>query len=111
MTDSGRRDRRNTRPWCVAGTLDGYRLSASDVRLRVRDLSVWGCVIDPDEGLYGGRRIRLQIDLPGEGWITVQAEALHKEQYGFAVKFLHVDEATRARIERTIERLAGPISS
>ncbi len=47
----------------------------------------------------------LQIDLPGEGWITVEAETLYlRANFGFAVRFVDLSDANRGRIERTIER-------
>jgi hypothetical protein len=48
----------------------------------------------------------VQLELPGEGWITVDAETLHlRENFGFAVRFVELSDANRARIARTIERL------
>jgi hypothetical protein len=112
MTDSGPPDREDARQSPRAdGPFEAYRLGASDVPVKVRDLSVTGCLVHPDEEIYRGRHIRLQIDLPGEGWITVQGDALQREGRVFAVRFIHLDEPTRARIERTIERLSGPLPS
>jgi hypothetical protein len=108
MTDSGPPDREDARLWPrAAGPFEAYRLGASDVQVRVRDLSVAGCLVEPDEEIYRGRHLRLQIDLPGEGWITVQGDPLQREGRAFAVRFIHLDEPTRVRIARTIERLSG----
>jgi hypothetical protein len=50
-----------------------------------------------------GRRIELEIDLPGEGWVKLQAETLYlRENFGFAVKFVDVDEQTRVKLARAV---------
>ena len=90
----------------VAGPFDGRRVGALTTPLRIHDLSAGGCLIESHHEVTSGRRLTLQIDLPGEGWITLQSETLYmRENYGFAVKFIDVDEGNRARISRTIERL------
>ena len=38
--------------------------------------STGGCLVECYYDVASGRRITLQIDLPGEGWITVEAETL-----------------------------------
>ena len=51
------------------------------------------------------RTSALQIDLPGEGWTVVHCETLHIAGHNaFAVKFIRLDEETRSRIERAIDR-------
>jgi hypothetical protein len=52
-----------------------------------------------------GDGIRLQIDLPGEGWTVVHCETLHIAGHNaFAVNFIRLDEDTRSRIGRAIDR-------
>jgi hypothetical protein len=107
MTNSRTSARRDARPLPrAAGPFEAYRLGASDVQVQVRDLTLAGCIVEPE--IYRGRHIRLQIDLPGEGWITVQGDALRRQGPTLTVRFIHLDDATRARIERTVERLSGP---
>jgi hypothetical protein len=92
----------------VAGPFDGYRLGALDVAVRIHDLSTGGCLIESHNEVAPGRRIKLRIELPGEGWVTLLGETLYmRENYGFAVKFIEVDEGNRGRLERTVERLLG----
>jgi len=55
--------------------------------------------------------MRLDIDLPDDGTITVEAEAMYdRTDYGFAVKFVGVPEPTLAVLERAIGRLQNPES-
>jgi hypothetical protein len=74
--------------------------------VRIHDLSLSGCLIEAPYQIEIGSRVTLHLDLPGEGWIAIQGEAVRvHEDYGFAVKFVEVSEANRARLERAIERL------
>jgi hypothetical protein len=62
-------------------------------------------VIDSANPFVFGQRVGLQIDLAGEGWITVDAETLGpRPGGGYAVKFVNLNGANRARIGRTIDR-------
>jgi uncharacterized OsmC-like protein len=90
----------------VAGPFAARRVGPLPTPLRIHDLSLGGCLVECYYDVAAGRRITLQIELPGEGWITVDAEALYvRENFGFAVRFVELSDANRDRIERTIERL------
>ena len=90
----------------VAGPFEARRVGPLPTPLRIHDVSAGGCLVECYYDVAIGRRITLQIDLPGEGWITVEAETVYlRENFGFAVRFVNVSSANRARIERTIERL------
>ena len=90
----------------VAGPFEARRVGPLPTPLRVHDLSAGGCLVECYYDLASGRRITLQIDLPGEGWITVEAETLYpRENFGFAVRFIELSDGNRGRIDRTIERL------
>jgi hypothetical protein len=94
------------RDLCVAGPLEGRYGGALPTPLRIHDLSVRGCLIECYYDIPSGQRIALQIELPAEGWITVDAEALFlRNNVGVAVRFVGLNGANRARIERTLERL------
>ena len=89
----------------IAGPLDGYRLGVSDVPVRVFDLTTDGCLVELSFGTLSGRNVRLQIDLPGEGWIVVRCETLHIAGHNaFAVKFTRLDAEARSSIGRAIDR-------
>ena len=108
MADSSNSDtsalRRRSRR--MNGPFDGRRMGPLTAPVRIHDLSVGGCLIESHHEVAIGRRFRLQIDLPGEGWISLEAETLHeREHHGFAVGFIDLDEANRGRIERTIARV------
>lgn len=50
--------------------------------------------------------MRLDIELPYAGWITVEAETLYtRPDFGFAVKFVDVPEDTQETLESVIHRL------
>jgi PilZ domain len=90
----------------VLGPFEGRRVGPLPTPLRIHDLSTGGCLVECYYDVAVGRRISLQIELSGEGWITLEAQTLYlRENFGFAVRFVGLSEANRARIERTIERL------
>jgi hypothetical protein len=89
----------------AAGPFEGYRLGATDVPVRIRDLSTQGCLVELSFGTMGRQVGTLQIDLPVEGWTVVQCETIHTAGHHAFVKFIRLNEETRRRIERTIDRL------
>jgi len=90
----------------VRGPFDGRRLGLLTVPVTIYDLSVGGCLVQAFHEEPAGRRMMLEIELPTEGWIQVEAQSLYvREGYGFAVHFVEMADTTRARLERAIERL------
>jgi hypothetical protein len=71
----------------------------------VYDLNLGGCFINtPHQPLIGSTLV-LKINLPQDGWISVNAEALYQHQHGFAVQFPDLDADSAARIARTVAAL------
>lgn len=90
----------------VAGPFLGTRGGLLPVDIQIHDLSIGGCLIQSFHDEPGGRRIKLSIDLPYEGWVTLQAETLYmRVDYGFAVKWVDMPDDTRAKLEHVINRL------
>jgi hypothetical protein len=50
-----------------------------------------------------GVRLRLEIELPSGGWITVKAETLRRTEFGFAVRFLEMSDDAAARLDRALQ--------
>lgn len=99
--ESRRTDRR------VPGPFEGRWVGALTLPLHIHDLSEGGCLIQAYHDQPPGQRFTLEIELPYEGWITLEAETLYiRSGYGFAVKFLDVPAETRDRLDRVIQRLA-----
>jgi len=90
----------------VRGPFLGRRRGALNTEITIHDLGVGGCLVESYHQVAPGRRMRLDIDLPEDGTITVEAEALYdRTDYGFAVKFVGVPDATVAVLERALDRL------
>ncbi|MQA29087.1 MAG: hypothetical protein GEU82_04505 [Luteitalea sp.] len=93
----------------IAGPFDGYRVGFINTPVRIYDISEGGCFVNslhsaPD----AGRQLELKIDLPGEGWISLKAEALYaKPEFGFAVSFVEMPAETFRRLQGTLLRLGG----
>jgi hypothetical protein len=91
------------RPPRVVGPFEARSLGALELPLRIHDLSIGGCLIESYHEVSVGRRIQLEIDLPEEGWVAVEAETVYlRENFGFAVKFVGVDEQTRVKLARAV---------
>ena len=90
----------------VSGPFDGRRVGLLDTPVRIYDLSKGGCFVHSMHEQTVGIPVTLKIDLPFEGWITVEAEVAYcKEGFGFAVRFLNMDEATTAQPSRSVDKL------
>jgi hypothetical protein len=89
----------------IPGPFEARLIGDSIVPVTVRDISTGGCYVEGDAELVVLPPIRLHLDLPGEGWIAVEAEVVYRlGRQGVAMKFIDLDEPTRDRILREIER-------
>lgn len=89
------------------GPFDGVRVGILDLPLRIYDLSVGGCFVNAKHDHQTGVRFDLRIQLPGEGWLKLEAETLYRRAgYGYAVRFVETDADTAARLDSAIDRLS-----
>ena len=98
--EGGRTRRRYER---VTGPFDG-QIEAVETPVLVYDLNLGGCFVNCTHQPQIGSLLVLKIDLPHEGWISVNAEALYQHAHGFAVQFPALDTDAASRIERTVAR-------
>jgi hypothetical protein len=96
--EGGRSRRRYER---ATGPFDG-RLEGP---VLIYDLNLGGGFIVSSPAPPIGSKLALEINLPQEGRITVNAETLYHYQHGFAVQFLDLDDDHALRIARTVEAL------
>lgn len=90
----------------ICHSFEGRRRGILPVPIRIYDLSVGGCLIESRSPEARGRRLELDIDLPWEGWTTVDAEIVNvRPEYGYGVQFVRLPEAVRRRLDRVIERI------
>lgn len=90
----------------VTGPFDGYRVGLLETPVRIFDLSQGGCFVNSTHEQQAGSRVVLKIDLPAEGSITVTGETVyHRPGFGFAVRFLDLDDDTVGRLVRTVDAL------
>lgn len=88
----------------VPGPFDGRRIGESTVDIRIHGLSVVGCLIQSAHDVPVGRQMTVEIDLPYEGTVTLEAESVNTRRgYGFAVQFVSMTDDVRAALERVIE--------
>ena len=90
----------------VAGPFEGRWISAFSLPVHIHDLSVGGCLIASHHERAAGSRLTLEIELPFEGWLRLDAETVYsRPDYGFAVKFVDVPGDIQARLKRVVEQL------
>ena len=95
--------RRNER---FAGPFDGLRIGMLDTPLSIFDLSQGGCFVNSMHEQTPGVRFTMKIQLPHVGVITLKAETLYlRSGFGFAVRFVDVDDETANLLEQALERL------
>jgi hypothetical protein len=91
----------------IIHSFEGRRHGILPVPIRICDLSLGGCLIESRYAESRGRRLRIDIDLPWEGWTTVDSEVVTvRPDYGYGVQFVDVPDAIRRRFERVIKRIA-----
>lgn len=98
-------DRR--RSFRICHSFEGRRRGILTVPIRIYDLSAGGCLIESRYPESRGQRLELEIDLPWEGWTTLDAEIVNiRPEYGYGVQFVGVPEEIRRRLDRVVERIA-----
>lgn len=90
----------------VRGPFDADHLGVPRMPVLIYDLNLGGGFVNfgGDRGPEGAT-MRLRIDLPREGPITLEAEAVYRDAAGVAVRFVDVDRDSASRLARTIESM------
>lgn len=99
MPDQFEGERSRRRYERATGPFDGLL----DTPVLIYDLNPGGCFINCPLDRPEGSALILKIDLLEEGWITVNAQAMYRHQFGFAVSFVDVDAQTSARLVRAVD--------
>ena len=90
----------------VRGPFDADHLDTPRTPVLVYDLNLGGGLVSfgDDQG-PAGATLRLRIDLPREGPITVNAETVYRAGSGVAVRFVDLDRDSASRLARTISAM------
>ena len=87
----------------ISGPFQARRLGAIDIDLIIHDLSITGCLIESFHEVPVGTRMKIEIDLPSEGTVQLDAEAVSvRHDFGFAVKFVEMTPQVRVQLARTV---------
>lgn len=89
----------------VRGPFDADHLDVPRTPVLIYDLNLGGGFVNFGEVRPKGATLRLKIDLPREGPITVNAEAVYGDASGVAVRFVGLDRDSADRLARTIDAL------
>jgi len=90
----------------VKGPFDGDHLDAPRTPVLIYDLNLGGGFVNFGETRITGATLRLRIDLPREGPIMVDAEAVYRVPSGVAVRFVGLDRDSAMRLSRTIDAMS-----
>ena len=85
------------------GPFDGYLSESPKTPVLIYDLNLGGGLIDFTGEPPTGSTFVLEIELPYDGSITVNAETIYREPSGMAVRFVNLGANTAARLMRAIE--------
>ena len=90
----------------IRGPFDADHLDAPRTPVLIYDLNLGGGFVNfGEDEPPPGATLRLKIDLPREGPITVNAEAVYRGTAGVAVRFVDLDQDSANRLTRTIDAL------
>jgi len=89
----------------VHGPFDAAHLDVPRTPVLIYDLNLGGGFVNFGEDRPTGATLRLRIDLPREGPITVNAEAVYRDTAGVAVRFVELDRDSAGRLARTIDAM------
>ena len=89
----------------VRGPFDADHLDVARTPVLIYDLNLGGGFVNFGEERRAPATLRLKIDLPREGPIIVDAEAVYHDASGVAVRFVDLDRESATRLARTIDAL------
>ena len=91
----------------VHGPFDADHLDFPRTPVLIYDLNLGGGFVNFGDS-FGpeGATLRLRIDLPREGPIMVNAEAVYRDASGVAVRFVDMDLDAAQRLARQIDSMA-----
>lgn len=90
----------------VRGPFDADHLDVPCTPVLIYDLNLGGGFVNfGDDSGPEGATLRLKIDLPREGPIIVNAEAVYRDASGVAVRFVDLDRDSTSRLARTLDAM------
>jgi hypothetical protein len=96
----------------IPGPFDAWRVGFLQTPVRIYDISVGGCFVHAMHEQEPGVIVMLQIQMPVGGSLELKAETLYRRPgFGFAVRFIDMDDQTRASLERALQALGANSSS
>jgi PilZ domain len=90
------------------GPFNGHLLGSPKTPVLIYDLNLGGGLVDFTGELPKGSTLLLEIDLPHDGPITVNAETVYREPSGLAVRFVNLAAKTAARLMRAVAATGEP---
>jgi hypothetical protein len=90
----------------IPGPFDAWRIGVLHTPIRIYDISLGGCFVHAMHEQGRGVVVRLRIDLPVGDSLVLTAETLYRRPgFGFAVRFVDMDDQTRLKLARALRSL------
>lgn len=102
--ESAIRRRRSPR---ITGPFKAQWRGVLKVPLVIHDLSVGGCFVLSKGTTIPAQRMTIELHLPDNECIIVDAKPLYVRKSGFAVQFVNMSEATHRQLQTVLARLGG----
>lgn len=68
-----------------------YTKYSEKLEITINQISIGGCLVETDEGIFVGEEFRLEVQLPNKNWLPLYCKALYKmENVGTGAKFLNI---------------------
>jgi hypothetical protein len=90
------------------GPFNGYLPGSPKTPVLIYDLNLGGGLVDFTGEPPKDSTLVLEIELPHDGSITVNAETIYREPSGIAVRFVNLAANTAARLMRAVEATGEP---
>jgi hypothetical protein len=92
----------------IPGPFDAWRVGVLHTPVRIYDISLGGCFVNAMHEQMPGVIVMLEVQLPGEGTLELKAKTLYRRPgFGFAVRFINMDDQARARLARALQALGA----
>ena len=76
------------------------------MKVRIRDISLGGCLVEAPLPVQVGQHVTLQLDLPGDGSLSLEGETVRvHDRLKLAVEFRNLSGTTRRRLQEVITYL------
>jgi hypothetical protein len=91
-----------------------YTKYGEKMETTLNQISIGGCLLDPDDHIYVGDEIRVEIQLPNKNWLPLYCKVLYiMEDVGIGAQFINItrfeQELVAKIIAHSLEKSGLPV--